>query len=184
MNRRGFLVVGPESSGTKLTAELLRRAGCRSMAIVGGDDGPELPLDGHHPLIRRSFPHGGDWPSFTDLVRLLAVDEVHVVVTARDWVAMVSSQVNRNLAADRPTALDNVRRAYREIFSGICALDLPFILSSYETLTSHPRAAAGLLAALGLPTASVETYKGNEKWYREGPAATGPPPGAWTAGQA
>jgi hypothetical protein len=45
MARRGYLVVGPESSGTKLTAELLRRAGCRSAATDGGGDGSQLAFD-------------------------------------------------------------------------------------------------------------------------------------------
>ncbi|MGC9668363.1 hypothetical protein ACNTMW_17625 [Planosporangium sp. 12N6] len=76
---RGFLLVGPESSGTEPTAELPRRAGCR-----------------------------------------------------------------------------NVRRAYREIFAGIAELDLPYLVSSYEA---------------------------DARWCGAGPARTGPPPGAWSAGQ-
>ncbi|HEV7898719.1 MAG TPA: hypothetical protein VGP31_12835 [Planosporangium sp.] len=181
---RGFLLVGPESSGTKLTAELLRRAGCRSVEIVGGDDGPELPLDGHPPLVRRSFPHGADWLTVTQLVALLGAEDVQVVVTTRDWFTMVDSQVARGLATDRETALANVRRAYRDIFTGICELGLPYLLSSYEALTSQPRYAERLLRTLGLPPASVECYEANAKWYGDAPARTGPPPGAWTAGQA
>jgi hypothetical protein len=78
---------------------------------------------------------------------------------------------------------DGRRLAYREIFRGTSALDLRFVLSSYEVLTSQPGYAARLLAALGLPPASVETYEANEKWYGAGAAVTGPPPDAWTAGQ-
>jgi hypothetical protein len=182
--RRGFLVVGPESSGTKLTAELLRRAGCRSVEILGGDDGPDLPLDGHPPLVRRSFPHGPHWFTVPALVALLGAEDVHVVVTARDWFTTVDSQVGRRLAADRETASANIRRAYHDIFAGIAELGLPYLLSSYEALTTQPRYAERLLQTLGLPPASVECYEANAKWYGDAPARTGPPPGAWTAGQA
>jgi hypothetical protein len=179
----GYLIVGPESSGTKLTAELLRRAGCRSVAIVGGDDGPELPLDGHPPLLRRSFPHGHDWLTVRQLVELLGTDDVQVVITTRDWFTMVDSQVARRLAADRETAFGNIRRAYHDIFNGVSELRLPYLVSSYEALTAQPRYAERLLHALGLPPASVECYEANAKWYGDAPARTGPPPGAWTAGQ-
>jgi hypothetical protein len=185
---RGFLVVGPESSGTKLTAELLRRAGCRSVEIIGGDDGPDLPADGRPPLVRRSFPHGPHWFTVHQLVALLGAEgigaeDVQVVITGRDWFTMVDSQVARGLAADRETAFANIRRAYHDIFTGVGEFGLPYLLSSYEALTAQPRYAERLLHALGLPPASVECYEANAKWYGDGPARTGPPPGAWTAGQ-
>jgi hypothetical protein len=180
---RGFLLVGPESSGTKLTAELLRRAGCRSVQIVGGDDGPDLPLDGRPPLVRRSFPHGVEWFTVRQLVALIDAADIQVVITSRDWFTMVDSQVARGLAADRGTAADKIRRAYREIFAGVAELGLPYLLSSYEALTSQPRYAERLLQTLDLPPASVECYEANAKWYGDGPARTGPPPGTWTAGQ-
>jgi hypothetical protein len=181
--RRGFLLVGPESSGTKLTAELLRRAGCRSVEIVGGDDGQDLPVDGHPPLVRRSFPHGPHWFTVRQLVALLGAEDVQVVITTRDWFTMIDSQVGRGLAADRDTAFANIRRAYRDIFAGVAELGLLYVLSSYEALTAQPRYAERLLQTLGLPLAAVEVYEANAKWYGDAPARTGPPPGAWTAGQ-
>ncbi|GAA1820971.1 hypothetical protein HC028_11685 [Planosporangium flavigriseum] len=190
---RGFLLIGPESSGTKLTAELLRRAGCRSVGIIGGDDGPQLPADDRPRLLRRSFPHGFEWFTVRDLVALLdaegvkaegvKAEDVQVVITTRDWFTMVDSQLNRRLAADRETAFANLRRAYREIFAGVFELGLPYLVSSYEALTAQPRYAERLLDAIGLPPAAVECYEANAKWYGDQPARTGPPPGVWTAGQ-
>jgi hypothetical protein len=179
----GYVLVGPESSGTKLTAELLRRAGCRSVEILGGDDGSALPLDGHPPLIRRSLPHGHLWCTVSELATLLGVEDVRVVVTTRDWFTMIDSQVARGLATDPETAVANIRRAYHDIFTGIRELDAPYLVSSYEALTSQPRYAERLLRSLDLPPASVECYEANAKWYGNAPARTGPPPGAWTAGQ-
>ncbi len=161
----GYLVVGPESSGTKLTAALLRAAGCRSTAIIGGDDGPELPLDGRPPLVRRSLPHDYEWWSIEDLVALLDVDQIHAVVTTRDWFAMADSQVVRGLTPDTATSFANIRRAYGAIFTGLAAASLPFFLSSYEAMVSRPDYAPRLLEFLGLPRASLPTYDGNAKWF-------------------
>ncbi len=165
MGKTGYLVVGPESSGTKMTAELLRTAGCRSVAIIGDDDGPELPLDGRVPLLRRSLPHGRRWIPVAEMLTLLDVDEVHAVVTTRDWVAMVDSQIARTLAPDRGSALARVRRAYAEIFTTLAERSVPFVLSSYEAMVSEPRYAPRLLDLIGLPAASVDTWNANDKWY-------------------
>jgi hypothetical protein len=159
MARRGYLVVGPESSGTKLTAELLRRAGCRSAATDGGGDGSQLAFDEHPPLVWCTFPHGRLWPKIAHLVPLLNVHEVYAVVTTRDWFAMSESQVNRRLAVDRQTAVGNIRRAYHEIFSGIGALGLPFLVSSHEAMMSQRGYTARLLDMLRLPPASFEMYE-------------------------
>ena len=169
MGRLGYLLLGPESSGTKLTGALLRAAGCRSVAVAGNDDGPELPLDGHPPLLRRSMPHDRCWFAVAELLGELEVDQVQAIVTGRDWFAMAESQVARGLTPDRETAFANIRRAYREIWPALTEAGVPFVLSSYEALVSRPDYAHRLLEFLGLPRASLETYDGNEKWYAERP---------------
>lgn len=161
----GYLVVGPESSGTRMTAGLLRAAGCRPVAIVGRDDGPDVPLDGHPPLVRRSMPHGGRWWTIEEMLAALEVQEVRAVVTMRDWFAMVESQVARRLAPDAEAGFGAVRRAYSEILTGLVAASVPFVLSSYEAMVARPDYGARLLEFLGLPAAALETYDGNAKWY-------------------
>ena len=173
----GYLVVGPESSGTRLVAELLRTAGCRSVAIIGHHDGPELPRDGRPPLVRRSLPHDFEWFAIPDLVRLLDTADAYAVVTTRDWFAMAESQVSRQLARDLDMAFANIRRAYRDIFTGLAELEIPFIVSSYEAMVAESRYGRRLLEALGLPAAAVDTYEGNSKWYGIERAETGPPAG-------
>jgi hypothetical protein len=166
----GYLVVGPESSGTRLTVRLLSAAGCRLVEIVGDDDGPELPLDGHRPVIRRSIPHACEWPTMRELVSLVPAERVHAVVTTRDWFAMAESQVGNGHTPDVETSHANIRRAYGEIFSGLVAAGVPYVASSYESLVREPSYAPRLLALLGLPPASVAMYDGNAKWYA-GPSA-------------
>jgi hypothetical protein len=170
---RAFLVVGPESSGTKLTASLLRAAGCRSVAVIGGDDGREGPLEGAPAVLRRSFPHGRRWPVFTELVAAIGGADTQVVVTTREWFAMASSQVDRSLAPDRESALRNIRRAYAEIMGGIDTCLLPFVFCTYEALVERPPYQLRLLDLLGLEPADIATFDANSKWYRPGAAHTG-----------
>lgn len=160
-------MVGPESSGTRLTAGLLRAAGCRPVAIVGRDDGPDVPLEGQPPLVRRSMPHGDRWWTIEEMLAALEVDEVHAVVTMRDWFAMAESQVARRLAADVDAAFANIRRAYREIFTGLASAAVPFFVSSYEAMVTKRDYGLRLLELLELPAATLETYDGNAKWYAE-----------------
>jgi hypothetical protein len=164
----GYLVVGPESSGTRLTARLLAAAGCRLVAIVGEDDGPALPLDGHLPLIRRSIPHACEWPSMRELRALLCTERVQAVVTTRDWFAMAESQVRHGHTPDVETSHANIRRAYGEIFSGLVDVGVPYVASSYESLVCERGYGPRLLTLVGLPPASVATYDGNAKWYADG----------------
>ena len=171
----GYLVLGPESSGTRLTASLLEAAGCRRAAIVGGDDGPELPLDGHRPVIRRSAPHWQppsgprEWPDVFDLVRRLSVEHVRAVVTSRDWFAMADSQLRRDLVSRLEEAYRNIRMAYAVIIGGLNEHGIPFVISSYESLVAQPAYPQRLLTFLGLPPAEVEVYDGNRKWYQQAP---------------
>jgi hypothetical protein len=178
----GYLVIGPESTGTKLSAALLRAAGCRYVAIEGGDDGAELPLAGRPPLIRRSLPWGHPgagqsrtWPKVADLLSLLAVDDPHAVVTTRDWFATARSQVDRGLVSDEQTAIANIRRAYGEIFATLRELGVPFSIATYEAMVSQRAYPGLLLGLLRLPPARVEVYDGNRKWYEPETAGTGGP---------
>ena len=170
-NALGYLVLGPESSGTRVTAELLVAAGCRRTNIVGGDDGPELPLEGHRPVIRRSAPHWRppagphEWPDLAALAGLLAPRRVCAVVTTRDWYAMASSQMRQGHVRTLEDAHANIRRAYEVVFTGLAKENLPFVLSSYESLVAEREYRKLLLAFLGLPDADIETYDGNSKWY-------------------
>lgn len=154
---RGYLVLGPESSGTNLTRDLLRAGGCRLL-----DDEPP---DGRPPLIRISLPYELEWPCIPALVSALKVQEVWGVVTTRDTFAMAESQVAHGHVTDLGLAFRNIRRAYVYAFQALGMLQLPFVVSSYESLITEEEYGDRLLAMLGLQPARVATYDGNRKWY-------------------
>lgn len=178
-----------------MTARLLVLAGCRPTAVVGGDDGPEPPPDDRPPVIRRSAPHWHppagphEWPDVPALVGALDVDEAVAVVTTRDWFATAASQVDRGHVPDLGRAYANLRRAYRQIFGGIVASGIPFVVSAYEAFVARRDHRRLLLRSLGLPDGvDLDVFDGNDARYagsRCGPDAAwagepreaGSPPG-------
>jgi hypothetical protein len=156
----GYLVLGPESSGTNLTSAVLRAGGCRLL--------DEDPPDGRPPLLRVSLPYALEWPALSELVSRLKVHEPRAVVTTRDVFAMAGSQVAAGHVTDLAMAFHNIRRAYVYAFQGLGALQIPFVVSSYESLATRAAYPERLLSALGLRPARVAVYDGNQKWYESG----------------
>lgn len=172
MINRAFLVLGPESSGTRLMTRLLITAGCY------GDDGHKQRLDEHipdnEPLIvwRRSVPHDGQYPDLAKMVKgLRAVGYVvTAVIMSRDWHAMAESQVNAPHTRSKKVAAANTRDAYRHIFAYL-PYQVPYELVNYESLTRRPETAVKrLYERLGLDVpagAWTYIYDGNAKYYEE-----------------
>lgn len=167
---RAFLVLGPESSGTRLLTRVLISAGCL------GNDGHEqvfdlgLPAPNGTPIVwRRSVPHRHTPLDLPALLRSLAGYDVSAVITTRDWRAMAQSQVAAPHASSLEQARAQISEAYLSIFSQLKDTRLPFTVASYESLVLHPeRAQRALLDELGLPAPSnlVAVSDENEKWLR------------------
>lgn len=164
--KRAFLVLGPESSGTRWLTGVLIAAGC------AGDEGhvqrwdTTPPTD--DPLIvwRRSFPHGPLLPNIPQKAAVLRAHDYHIqaLVTTRDWFAMEQSQAvfQPSLAVVRA----NLQIAYPLIFAGLAVAHLPYLMISYEAIGQRPQMFMDrLLAALDLPSVPVAWTNGNTKWY-------------------
>ena len=170
-SRRAYLVLGPESSGTRLMTRILIAGGCT------GDDGhaqrwdAKLP-EGVSPIVwRRSVPHGGYWPDVERCIAALKVRgyQVTVVVTMRDWWAVIRSQVAVGHVESEEQALTNLRNAYRLIFSGLLAHPVDYVVVGYEGLAQRSETVlAWLSKRLGLArVADVVIYNGNAKHTEE-----------------
>lgn len=169
VNKRAFLVVGPESSGTRLVTRLLIDAGCHGSDKHFGqpfDSGiPDAPPD--LAVWRRSVPHNHRWPNITRMVNLLRNRgySVQMIVTTRDWYAMIQSQVKAGHVTNMHHAYANLQRAYTHIFSNS---NVEYIILSYENLVQRPKEAiAALFHLINLePPEKIEyIYDGNAKWY-------------------
>lgn len=176
----GFLVIGPESSGTRLVTRLLISAG------VYGDDGHVQRLDRDGAIeraptlpfvVRRSLPHGGGWPDLFSLYdrisgRLAAENagEPGVVITLRDFDVLALSQVRNHHVRDVETARRHINRAILEIGAFIVAVRPKSWFISYESLVLHPKQVQeSLYRWAGVPSGSAPAYiyDGDKKYYEE-----------------
>lgn len=170
--KRAFLVLGPESSGTRLMTRLLVAAGVEG--DFGHDQRWEDSLPSEEPLvaIRRSVPHRRQWPDIAGLVGDLRARryEVTAIVTSRDWHSMIISQQAAPHAESVEEALAHIRRAYCDIFSALGLRETPYEVVNYEALTQRPaKMLAYLFQRLGLPVPESipYIYDGNARYYRE-----------------
>jgi hypothetical protein len=167
----GFLVLGAESSGTRLVTQLLIDAGCEGGAEHKQpfDDG--FPLASGCVVLRRSVPHEWGWPYISRTVEVMrkAGYDVISLVCVRDHRCTVLSQVKAGHVPDLETAEENTQRAYHLIFQGLYEAGVEFILAPYEAIVDRPFSwLCGVCLMTGLPLpdrVSVEVYDGNEKHY-------------------
>jgi LPS sulfotransferase NodH len=167
-----YLVLGPESSGTRLMTRILLLAGCLGSEEHDQPFDQVLPSAEEWPIVwRRSVPHRREWPDLGLMQRLLVEQGFRVIaiVMARDWHAMAHSQVAVGHVPDIEIALRQIRNAYPYIYRETGFFD---VLITYEGLVKRPEETLGwLMPMLGLPVPPVDIYDGNAKWYemrREG----------------
>jgi len=172
IERRAFLVLGPESSGTRLWTRILMMCGCY------GDGGHSQRLDSlalpDEPLLvwRRSLPHAKQWPNVQAMARKLREGRytVHALVCMRDWWALLRSQVRNGHVESVEDAATNAQEAYRRIFAGLGKASTSYTVCSYESLAQRGAVMIGKL----LPSWELtppdhwaeEFFDGNEKHYR------------------
>lgn len=168
--RRAFLVLGPESSGTRLLTRILVEAGCS-----GSNDHYQWWDDhsfGDEELVvwRRSFPHAATWPDLSDLLNQLVAagfERVVGLVTVRDHWAMACSQVLNRPVMNVKAAEAHIEEAYTRIFAGLLKTGIPYRVLTYENLVARPvQIQRWLYQELDLPRIpDVEVFDGNDKHY-------------------
>ena len=163
--KRAFLVLGAESSGTRMVISMFISAGCF------GDFGHEQRIDSGVPddepciVWRRSVPHRNEIPNIHRMILELERKdyEVTAVVTHRDWYAMAKSQVNAPHAANGEIAIKQAKEAYRHIFDSI--IDIDYVMVNYEMFQLQPESVNSFLYMLGLEKQTpILLYNGNEKY--------------------
>lgn len=171
-----FIVVGPESTGTRLVTRLLISAGCAGTGehVQVWDSSLPSPDRNGAAVWRRSIPHNRKWPSLVDMQRTLLAQgyrTIRVVVTCRDWHATQESQVKARHVPHQHAARKNIQRAYLHIFTQIAAGSMSFVVVPLEALAlGGPSAVRAMLALLGLPPKGGESVRNpNQKHYEVRP---------------
>lgn len=134
---RAIIVVGPESSGTKLITELFVSAGCL------GDYTHEQRFDEKFDknintdwpdqdiVFRRSIPHAKVWNKPIDLVQRFENIGYNplLVVTFREFVPNIFSKIN-NDHSDEKNAYSDLLYQLRFIFHSLSMIDNFYMLST------------------------------------------------------
>jgi LPS sulfotransferase NodH len=167
--KRAFLVIGAESTGTRLVTRILLSAGCTGSAdhFQPFDRGPIG--DAKLVVWRRSVPHSGQPLDLPGLRSRLKSYDIHALITIRDWTATSRSQVRNNHARSLEVFPRKLRLAYASIFEQLAETGTPFTFIVYESLVLHPRLAQlRLLEQLGLdaPRDLVQVQNQNRKWLQ------------------
>lgn len=168
--QHALVVLGPESSGTRLVTEILIAGGCV------GESGHEQRFDERSfgeldPVVwRRSEPHFAERESLDLRMMLRRCEDrdVTAVVTTRDPIVVASSLVAKGVASSIDDGVRRTSNAYAHIFTQISAWDVQFVTASYESLVLEPVASQhALWALLDLPGGDpVDVRDENAKHYR------------------
>lgn len=152
--RHAFLVLGPESSGTRLATSVLIAGGC-----VGDADHVQRwdstdPI-GETPIVwRRSIPHDNEIPALDAMLARLDGYSVTPVVVVRDWSAVVGSRLaKREYEASAEDVIGTIQFAYAWTYEQLALLGLDeHDVVVYESLLLRPdQAQRALWSRLGLP---------------------------------
>lgn len=180
MSKKAFLVLGPESSGTRLVTQCLVAAGC------DGDSSHEQRFDrpsnlgqAGNPIVwRRSLPHGHGWPDLDFLLRALwlyGYQDIQVIALVRTHYCSVRSQVhgeNRH-AGSYQQAERNIAAAIRRIASFVLENNLPVRWVTYESIAEpgQRESFVRMLGEWGLDTSKLPEIRDENRKY-----LTTPPP--------
>lgn len=130
--RTCVIVLGPESSGSKLIARVC--AHVLGIRPYGEWNAVGWCAGGGHEVCHRSLPYG-DPPRFPDVESMIAEHradhDIRFVLTTRD-VTLSEMSRSRRFAKPAPQLREESRRA-REIMAGLLRSEWPVFIWSYET---------------------------------------------------
>lgn len=167
--KTAYLVIGPESSGTRMMTKILIEAGCV------GDPGHTQRWDsqalvGDNIVWRRSVPHAGEWISSVDFAKKVELQGYTpvLIIMNRDWHAAAQSKISQSLAPDYKSSLSAIAEAYDYLYAGLNKSKHKFMTVSYESLVSRPRKVLKQISAFTkLPININHNIKdGNTKWFK------------------
>jgi len=170
MAKRLILVLGPETSCTRLWARVFLQAGCfgdgdNFQRMLKMYNSPTATKGINLAILRLSYPHGKWWapiPKLVDGAKKGGFNDIRVAVTKRDWFCNSAGNIFR---------IKNIQRAYKMIYGGIAQLNLNYMDVSYESLLTYNLIYVNLiLNYFDLPILenlnSLKLKNGNTKHYR------------------
>lgn len=172
---RSFLVIGPESSGTKMATRILLAAdGCRRLPEqayldLSKSERFEEFYDEGDLVVHRSVPYADTWEHIPTLIDQLDAHAAFAaaVVVIRSWPATVDSQLRHGHARTPNESEDRTRRALAHIFQGMLDAGAPFVVVTYAGMAYDQQLLLWLYSRLGLtpPATLPQIEDRNAKHY-------------------
>ncbi len=168
--KRAFFILGAEASGTMLLTDAIRSAG------VYGDSGHRQRLDSlefadapNEIVFRRTCPHGDGWPNIVDLATKLITSgyRVEPILTIRNVIMNIESQVRRGHAATHRIAHDSINHANELIYSQLAEIGLYPMVVSFEAFVRREEVRKSFFRLLGLADPTIHFHDSPAK-YRTG----------------
>ena len=190
-DKRAFLVVGPESSGSRFVHNLLKASGChgveynwtyphdsRENEIFRSEDGYAGLTGVEKDIVwHRSVPDGvhstgldtrscDQFPPLAAMLNAIAANgfKVVLVICVRDPYAIMESQLNRSMAGSMRDAFTRIGDAYKWIFAAAGGVD-QLIVASYDSLVTHKEAPRVFVELLGREFVPVPCIDATGKYY-------------------
>lgn len=135
--KKAFIVLGAESSGTRLMVKVLINGGCKGTSDHF-QDFDHQPIKGDYIVWRRSVPHNHQDVYLDEMLRRLSEYEITIIVMVRNWDALEKSQIAAPHVSCLAEAQYNIPKAYKSIFEQLIKLELDYILIPYESLILNP----------------------------------------------
>lgn len=171
MEKRLYIVVGPESSGTRLTTRILCESGCfgdydhyqRLDEFVKDHNKDLYSIIGDSNLIvfRRSVPHGGEFPFIPHLEFLFNCQNFnsYVIITMRNVFELCKSKIKNNGKESIEDAYNSFQKEMNFIVSTIKEYKCIFYDTSF--LFKYPELSLknlGLWTRLDIPVEKVKEF--------------------------
>lgn len=168
--KTAYFVLGPESSGTKMLAKAFCTIG------IYGDfkhkqrmDNLDFSKTPDRIMLRRSMPHGDNWPAIADTIGLMkeaGYHNINVILIYRDKDCTVKSQIRHSHASEDPEARTNIEFAIDYAYKQLSSIGiLPYIIC-YEPFVKYEEVRKTFFNFFGLPVPLMAFHDANQK-YKE-----------------
>ena len=169
--KRAFFIIGPESSGTRMLAQVLIAAGC------AGDGSHKQAMDDwdfaqyQRDIIvyRQSIPHAGNMPEIALIIASMQAQgfEVTPIVILRDHDFNCQSQVRRGHTATIELADERINEAHTHIFKELTKMVKLYVTVIYGDFVTVEAVRRSFFEYVNLPyPEEFEFYDGNAKYRR------------------
>lgn len=158
MNKKFFLVIGPESSGNHLTSLVLETMGCywdrhpqKLDEYLDGKIKIEDITDNPNLVLLRSVPHGREWPNISYINERFSIEnyKVHTIFLRREFMATaLSNYYHRSPSVEK--SWGDLIKAEKHIASYMKDMDDFYLLNTSSLMKDPEPVVKGLELYTGL----------------------------------